>query len=204
MIRNIVLDMGNVLLDYDPYLPCLRHCVKEETANYLCDVIFRNPRWGLMIDGGVMDELQYLTDVQQKLPTAELKTLAARIMSDWWMDALYPKSGMRAFLEKLLEKGYKLYILSNCGHRFHTFEYRIPHLEAFSGILISAEEKLLKPDVAIFNLLCERYGLKAEECLFVDDLQKNVEGAIKAGMHGHCLADGDLVRLAAHLQQLEG
>ena len=55
----------------------------------------------------------------------------------------------------------------------------------FDGFLISAEEKLVKPDPAIFRRLCEKFGLLASECLFIDDLQENVDAAVRLGFHGY-------------------
>ena len=105
-------------------------------------------------------------------------------------------------LESLLKKGFRLYVLSNCGYRFRDFEYKIPCVEQFSGILVSAEEKLLKPDAAVFQRLCDKFGLQMDECVFVDDLQKNADGAAAAGMQGYCFADGDVEKLAAYLSGL--
>jgi HAD superfamily hydrolase (TIGR01509 family) len=57
-------------------------------------------------------------------------------------------------------------------------------LKLFRGIVVSGEEKLIKPEPEIYRLLCSRYGVAAEACVFVDDSLKNVEGARAAGMHG--------------------
>ena len=199
MIRNIVFDMGKVLLEYDPYQACYRHAQNVEKALILKAAIFDHPDWPAKIDGGLLYDDEYLIDVQDRLDAPELKELAAKVLSDWWLDSLFPKQGMKQLLESLLEKGYRLYVLSNCGYTFRKFEYKIPCVEQFSGILVSAEELLLKPDVKIFERLCEKFDLQMGECVFVDDLQKNVDGAIKAGMQGYCFADGDVEKLAAYL-----
>ncbi len=202
MIRNIVFDMGKVLLEYDPYQACRRHAGDVQKAKVLEDAIFNHPEWQGKIDSGLLYEDEYLLDVQDRLETPELKQLAADILSDWWLDTLFPKRGMKQLLEGLLEKGYRLYVLSNCGYRFRDFEYKIPCVEQFSGILVSAEEKLLKPETAVFQRLCEKFGLQMDECVFVDDLQKNVDGAVAAGMQGYCFADGDVEKLAVYLSGL--
>lgn len=201
MIRNIVFDMGRVLLDYDPMLPCIRHCKDAQVAQQVHDAIFGHPTWGPTIDGGVLSESEYLVEAQKRLPTPELKALAAEVMSDWWMDALYPKSQMDKLIRKLLDEGYPLYILTNCGLRFHEFAYKIPYYDRFSGVLVSAEHHMLKPDAEIYEKLCEMFALKAEECLFVDDLEKNANGAAAVGMDGYCFADGDVNRLTAYIEQ---
>lgn len=203
MIRNIVFDMGRVLLDYDPYLPCLRHAQNAEDASIVHRAIFADPSWAPMIDGGVMTEEEYLVQAQTRLETERLKVLAAAVMSDWWLDGLYPKSQMDKVISGLLEKGYRLYILSNCGTRFHDFSYKIPRYERFSGVLVSAEEHMLKPNAEIYERLCAKFDLRPEECLFVDDLPQNVEGAKAVGMAGYCYADGDVNRLKAFLDALQ-
>ena len=110
---------------------------------------------------------------------------------------------MQQVVEQLLDRGFRLYVLSNCGYCFRQLQYLIPHEEQFSGMLVSAEEKLLKPDPAIFARFCDKFDVRAEECLFIDDLPRNVEGAKAAGMQGYCFADGDVNRLTQFLQQLD-
>lgn len=203
MIRNIVFDMGRVLLDYDPYLPCFRHAQNAEDASIVHRAIFADPSWAPMIDGGVMTEEEYLVQAQTRLETERLKVLAAAVMSDWWLDGLYPKSQMDKVIDDLLQKGYRLYILTNCGTRFHDFSYKIPCYDRFSGVLVSAEEHMLKPNAEIYERLCAKFDLRPEECLFVDDLPQNVEGAKAVGMAGYCYADGDVNRLKAYLDALQ-
>lgn len=203
MIRNVVFDMGMVLLDYDPFLPCLRHAAGDEAlANRLCDAIFNHPEWGQYIDGGLTDDMGYLPRAEQRLSDPAERALAREIMQDWYLDALFPNLRMRPVIQQLLEEGYHLYLLSNVGYSFQLFRYKMPFLNRFDGVLLSCEEKLRKPDTAIYNRLCQKFGLKAEECLFVDDLQQNIDGAEAAGLHGHCFVDGNIQSLLAHLQSL--
>ncbi|MBR6571629.1 MAG: HAD family phosphatase [Clostridia bacterium] len=202
MIRNVVFDMGKVLLDYDPYQACYRHAKNTENAVLVKKAIFDHPDWAAKIDGGLLYEDEYLLDVQDRLETQELRDLAQAVLSDWWLDSLFPMRGMKELLEGLLDKGYRLYVLSNCGYRFRDFQYKIPCEDRFSGMLVSAEELLLKPDKAIFQRLCDKFQLQMDECIFVDDLQKNVDGAVAAGMQGYCFADGDVKRLKEWLDQV--
>lgn len=201
MIRNIVFDMGMVLLDHDPLLPCIRHAGWER-AQALCDGIFWHPEWMELLDGGVMDEQAYIPRAQSRFEDSEMKRLVAEILNDWYLDALYPKSGMEAVQKDLLDRGFRLYVLSNAGYSFHKFSYKIKHIDRFSGIMVSAEERLMKPDPAIYHRLCDRFSLEASECLFIDDLPRNIEGAQKAGMNGYCFQDGDVARLRSFLEAL--
>lgn len=201
MIRNIVFDMGMVLLDHDPLLPCIRHAGRER-AQALCDGIFWHPEWMELLDGGVMDEQAYIPRAQSRFEDPEMKRLVAEILNDWYLDALYPKSGMEAVQKDLLDRGFRLYVLSNAGYSFHKFSYKIKHIDRFTGIMVSAEERLMKPDPAIYRRLCDRFSLEASECLFIDDLPRNIEGAQKAGMNGYCFQDGDVARLRSFLEAL--
>ena len=155
-----------------------------------------------MIDGGILDEQGYIPYAQARLTDPQLKQLVPEILSDWHLDALYPKSGMDLVQSELLERGMRLYILSNAGFSFHKFSYKIKYIGRFSGIMVSAEERLMKPDPAIYRRLCERFSLEASECLFIDDLQRNIDGAQKAGLAGYCFQDGDVARLRSYLAGL--
>ena len=201
MIRNVVFDMGKVLMAWDPMLPCFRYTGDLAKAETLCKAIFTHAEWGPIIDGGLMSESEYFAHARERLETQELKDASMRMEKDWTLDALYPIWGMEQVLRGLAARGYKLYILSNCGMHFHDFEYRIPAFDCFSGVLLSAEEDLLKPDPAIYRRLCDKFDLVAEECVFVDDLQRNIDGARSVGMEGYCFADGDVNRLRDWLNE---
>lgn len=203
MIRNIVFDMGQVLLCYDPSLPCLRHAKGDrEVALTLRKAIFDCPEW-VATDAGELNDAELLEAAQKRLPTPELKAIAKDIIADWYLDTLWPKQGMAEVTKAMHDRGYRLYILSNASLRFRDYQYKIPHLELFSGILVSAEEKLLKPDLAIYRRLCDKFSLSAEECLFIDDVPANVQGAKNAGMKAYCYADGDVNRLMGFLNGIQ-
>ena len=76
-----------------------------------------------------------------------------------------------------------------------------PVMPFLDGYVVSAEERLMKPDPAIYRLLCERFSLEPSECLFVDDNEDNCVGARVAGMHAHCFT-GDLAELEANIRLL--
>lgn len=203
MIRNIVFDMGRVLLSYEPMLPCLRCTGNVADAKLVCDAIFNHPQWAEKIDGGLITDEEYLKLAQSRLETPALKEAAARVMENWELDALWPKEGMSALVDELLASGYALYVLSNTGLRFHDFEYKIPRIGEFGGRLLSAEEHLLKPSPAIYERFCEKFGVLAEECFFIDDVMANIEGAKTIGMNAYCFADGDVARLREFIRLMK-
>ena len=86
MIRNIVFDMGMVLLDYVPYDSCLSHAGDPQKAAALKEAIFGHPDWPRKIDSGLLHADEYLTEVQERLETQELKELAAAVLpTGGWM-----------------------------------------------------------------------------------------------------------------------
>ena len=118
MIRNIIFDMGNVLLDYEPLLACYRYTRDWVVAEKLNKAIFGTHDWCTLVDGGLMDDEEYAQLMRSKMETPELGALAAAVLSDWWVDSMYLKSGMDALVKELLDAAMPLYILSNVGTTF--------------------------------------------------------------------------------------
>ena len=98
-------------------------------------------------------------------------------------------------MRELKARGYTLYLLSNAARRQHTYWHDIPGSEYFSGTFISADYHLLKPEDAIYQAFFRKFGLKPEDCLFIDDSPANIEASENAGMAG-IVFHGD----AAHLR----
>ena len=182
MIRNVVFDMGNVLLRWDPLMPCLRHTKGDRAlAEKLCRVIFDRPEWGENIDGGVMEENEYAKTLRPLLDSEEEFRLAQAVVEDFHLDSLYPFPPTEKLVDDLLAAGVPLYLLSNAGFRFRSYCYKMRRFADFTGVTVSAEVGMMKPDPAIFRSVAERFGLNPAETLFVDDLLHNCAGAREAG-----------------------
>ncbi len=199
MTRNIIFDMGKVILDYNPVLACYRHSRDWDKAIKLHAAIFGTPDWCRLVDGGLMTDQEYAKEVQKLFADPEMKTLAENVLQDWWADSLYLITGMEQLIKDLLAAGIQLFLLSNVGYSFHKFCYKIPCLDQFSGVMLSCEEKLSKPDPALFQRLCDRYNIVPEETLFVDDWEPNTLGAQSIGLQGYCFADMNVNRLREYL-----
>ena len=104
-----------------------------------------------------------------------------------------------AMVAEIKASGKGLYLLSNFNKRLRGELHLAPSLLLFDGLVISGEVGLVKPDVAIYKYLLDTYGLKAEECLFVDDRPDNIEAGEKAGIKGY-LFDGDAEKLRGYLK----
>ena len=136
---------------------------------------------------------------------AELKTQVATLKAE----AAAAKSQMAADSEKalaeltdrLLEAGYRVYLLSNAGWDVSRNRHIIPRIERFHGVIFSVEEGIIKPNPELYRRLTDRFGLVPEECLFIDDNPDNIRGAQALGWQGY-LFDGDVPALQRALDGL--
>lgn len=202
MIRNIVFDMGMVLLEYDPVKVCWEYTDNPEDVEWMRRELFESKEWSLL-DEGTLTDAQALERVQKRLPNEHLRWLAKESLEHWHEYNIWAKPGMGELVKELKEKGYGIYLCSNCSVRLRVFEHEIPGIEYFDGTLVSAEEKLAKPNPAIYERLFEKFHIKAEECFFIDDRQDNIDSAKGCGMDGYCFADGNVERLRAYMEEME-
>jgi len=176
-INTIIFDFGGVLIDWNP-----RYMYRdefEETAemeDFLEKVCTDD--WNLQQDKG--RSLAEATRIlQNEFPEHAAKI---RLYYDQWEKMVkgdFPQNA--ALLQKLKEK-YKLYGLTNwSAETFPIVFKRYAFFTLFDGIVISGEEKLIKPDKKIFELMLERYHLEAENSLFIDDNAKNIQAAKEMG-----------------------
>lgn len=193
MIRNLVFDMGNVLIHYIPQVFMDRLGVPAEDQPLLAREVFGSVEW-IRMDRGTLGQEEAVAAMEARLPR-RLWEYARRLVLGWWLDGpLMPVEGMAALLEELKGLGYGLYLLSNATVRQPEYFPGIPGSQFFDGAVISAHWKVLKPEREIYEILFREYGLEPSECFFVDDLNINVEGALCTGMDGY-IFDGDVGRL---------
>lgn len=178
-IKNVVFDMGNVLMLFDgPYFSA-QFTDNEADAAALQHALFGSPAWNLL-DSGTISYDTMLRVARAHLDERLWPNLDACFAG--WAAYSTPIEETNALAAELKREGYGIYLLSNAGTRIHDQLNHMPAWDLMDGAVVSGEERLMKPDPAIYQLLCERYGLLAEECLFVDDNADNCEGARVAGM----------------------
>ena len=178
-IKNVVFDMGNVLMLFDgPYFSA-QFTDNEVDAAALQRALFGSPAWNLL-DSGTISYDTMLRVARAHLDERLWPNLDACFAG--WAAYSTPIEETNALAAELKREGYGIYLLSNAGTRIHDQLNHMPAWDLMDGAVVSGEERLMKPDPAIYRLLCERYGLLAEECLFVDDNADNCEGARVAGM----------------------
>lgn len=199
MIKNIIFDMGRVLVEFYPEDFLTKEGITDkEERELLLREIFHHEDWTNM-DAGIMSEQEMYDEAVKRIPE-HLHQTAHNLIFDW-NDPIIPVKGMEDFVRECKEKGYGIYLLSNASVAQPVYWLRIPGHQYFDGTVVSALEKIMKPDIRIYQILLDRYGLKAEECLFIDDVARNIKGAEKAGIRGY-LFDGDVDKLRKYINDL--
>ncbi len=192
--KNIVFDMGRVLVDYEADKATRMFTDNEEFIREVDLVIYKSGEW-IMMDAGMISEEEALEAFLKRCSCDEVREIARKSFETWDEFNLYPHPKMDQVVKELKKKGYQLYVLSNISERLNgKMEKIIPNSELFNGIFMSAPHKCMKPQPIIYKAFCEEYNLKAEECLFIDDIPRNVEGAKQIGMNGYVF-DGDVEKL---------
>ncbi len=190
-IKNIIFDVGMVLVDFcwDRY--CRELGLSEDVISAFDANMIQSKYWG-RLDEGTMSEEEAIERFKEAMPE-----LSSEIDRFWAEPERFVEEFSYAtpLIKELQSKGYHVYLLSN--YPLHLYEIHWPKFKFFSiidGYVVSAVEKLCKPNPAIYKLLCERYDLKPEECLFIDDRQINVDAAAGTGMSGLLFEGVDSVK----------
>jgi 2-haloacid dehalogenase len=178
----LVLDLGGVVVDWDPRHLYRRLFDGDEAAMeaFLTEVC--TLEWHWQHDQGVpMDET--IPELCARYPEHEA---LIRAWQDRYVEMVRaPVEGMPELLAEL-DGVVGLYALTNMpAEVMEPLRAAFPVVDVFAGVVVSGEERIVKPERAIFDLLVDRFGLDRPRTLFVDDLQRNVEGAAQAGLRAY-------------------
>lgn len=181
MVKNVVFDIGNVLAGFAWQEFYLSFGYPEEIYERLAKATVKNTFWN-ELDRGVLDDDELLAGFIRNDPSIE-KEIREVFQNVEGMISRYDYA--IPWIKELKGRGYRVYIISNFSHKaFEECKKALDFLKEVDGGLLSFQEKIIKPAPEIYQLLLKRYGLKAEECVFIDDTSKNVEAAVKEGMKG--------------------
>lgn len=186
MIKNIVFDLGNVLVTFDSksFLHDILH--NKELEDKVYQFYFQGNLWNLYD----MDVLTHEDMIQKGIEAfPDHKAEIKKVMNDWVLYVTDIKENT-ALIPQFKQKGYSVYILSNLPE--YNYKYLMNHasfMKEVDGALYSFEVKKGKPDLDFFQLFLKRYSLNSQECLFIDDKRDNVAAACSLGFHAVRLDD---------------
>ena len=199
MIKNLVFDFGNVLIRYEPEYIVSQYVTDPEDKGLLTEVLFDRLYWDPLDDGSITDE-EVVTYSCARLPE-RLHSICREIYYNWGRH-LPEMPGMWELVRRVKrEYGVRIYLLSNIGSLFASFEHLFPIFDEMEDRIFSALVGHVKPDRDMFEYLIERTGIDPDETLFIDDAKRNIDGALAVGIKGY-LFDGDASKLSDYLDGL--
>ncbi len=172
MIKNIILDVGMVLVDFCWASLLEKIGISGETLEAVADATVRTPKWN-EYDRSVQSDEELLAEFQSYAPA-----YAHQIQLFWdhmaGMIVQYPYA--KPWIRSMKEAGYHVYILSNYARRTYelTKAEGLSFLPLTDGAVFSFETGHIKPEKEIYHFLMDRYGLDAQTCVFIDDNADNL------------------------------
>ncbi|MCP4227174.1 MAG: HAD family phosphatase [Actinomycetia bacterium] len=197
MVNVVVFDLGNVLIPWDRRFLYQKLIADPDQLDTFLDEVLTLEANAALDRGTSLDEM--VAGLIARHP--DQRDLLQAFADRWPETVGEPISESVMILDQLIEAGIACYALSNWGRdTFELVEERYPFLKRFTGKVISGFEGVVKPEPAIFNLLCDRYGFTACDALFIDDSATNIATASSLGFAVHHFVEPDGLR--THLGQL--
>jgi 2-haloacid dehalogenase len=179
-IENIIFDFGGVLVDWNPRYLYKDHFQNDKEMEHFLKNICTD-EWNLEQDRG-RTLMEGTVLLQNKFP--EFHSMI-QLFYDKWDTMLKSDIPETVSLLYKLKTKYKIYGLTNWSAETILIAYdRFPFFKEFDGIVVSGQEKMIKPNKQIYHLLLDRYNLKAENTIFIDDNINNIRAAEEIGLQG--------------------
>ena len=180
MYKNIIFDLGGVLVDFDPKTYLVDRFCNAEVEEQVSQLTFESEEWKLL-DAGLITRseanLRMLARAKEYGRTFEVQGVL-----DDWMHILRPRRRMHELVRKLKSRGYCVYYLSNIPEDVLALLMERDFKGLFDGGVASCEVKINKPAPRIYQALLDKYQLKADECIFIDDRADNIKAASLLGL----------------------
>jgi len=181
MTKSIIFDLGAVMVDWNPQAIAQNFTTDKALQNNIIQQLFQHKNW-LDFDQGLITENKL---IERSSKIINLSMIQLNRLMQQAKESLSAKQDMVKLLQLAHDTGLKTYCLSNLSHEW--FDYlrnRHAFFELFDGQVISAQEKVSKPNPQIYLRLIERYSLEKSHCLFIDDREENIQAAKNLGIKG--------------------
>ena len=200
MYKNIIFDYGQVIISFDPYYMTKCYVENEAACKELSDIIFDRLYWDRLDNGSITDD-EVKAEIIKRVPE-EYYDAAVKVYDNWYYNNPVI-SDTAELIRELKASGARLYLLSNISIGFAENWHKIPEvskiLSLFDGLVFSGPIGMNKPNRDIFEYLLKKYDLNAEECIFIDDSEKNINGAKAVGINT-ILFTGDAEKIRQELK----
>ena len=181
MIKNIILDVGKVLVEWDPMSVFRKLGFEEALIGPIADATINSPEWD-EFDRSARPDEEILESLIENAPEYEKEI---RIFWEHVGEAIWTYPYAVDWINDFKKNGYRVYILSNySSYTYEKTREALKCTELADGRIFSYEVKQVKPEPEIYQTLLTRYQLIPEESVFIDDKMNNVIGAIGQGIHG--------------------
>ncbi|GHT33195.1 hydrolase [Bacteroidia bacterium] len=178
MIKNIIFDFGKVLIDWNPSW-IFSKIVPAENLDHFMQTVWHD-EWNSSLDSGITFVDNERNMLEQYPQYSEYITY---FHQHWYESVGEENKGSVLLLNDLQQAGYATYGLSNwSAETFPSTRKAYPFFNTLNGIVLSGEEKVCKPDLLIYRILLNRYQLRPEESVFIDDRQENLDTAQQLGI----------------------
>lgn len=197
MYKNIIFDLGGVMVDFDPKTYLVDRFCNAEVEEKVSQLTFESDEWK-QLDAGLITRSE--ANLKMLAHAKELGcTFEVQGVLDDWMHILRPRKKMQELVQRLKAKGYCVYYLSNIPEDVLALLTERDLKGLFDGGVASCEVHINKPDPRIYQALLDKYSLKASESVFIDDRLDNVQAAFRLGFAGIQMKEsvGTLVRSLA-------
>jgi putative hydrolase of the HAD superfamily len=179
-VRNVIFDLGGVVFDWNPDHIVARVQPVPELRAALKAALFGHADWRLF-DRGTLTEAELIERLQTRIGATRQEV---EVILDAVRESLVEKPETLQLIRALQGQGTPLYCLSNMpGSIYAHLRRRHNFWDAFSGIVISGQVQMMKPEPEVFRHLLATFNLRPEESVFIDDLPANIESARQVGLH---------------------
>lgn len=183
MIKNIIFDIGGVLVSFEPDRVFREMGLPEEEVQILYQHTAKSPYWK-ELDRGVLPKEEVFQTMVNTMPQAYRKD-AMEFFTKRIPEAVTSFDYSADWLKGLKERGYNIYLLTNYPEWLFETHWKkgftfVPYVD---GKIVSGKVKLIKPDHAIYETIIKKYSLNPAESVFIDDVKENVQAAKETGLN---------------------